>query len=100
MRGMKKIEVLKFVIARRERSEGRGNPSCLGVYFLRVWYVTVLQWIATGLRPRDDKGGVFTMRGMKKIEVLKFVIARRERSEGRGNPSCLGGRGRVCLFAY
>jgi hypothetical protein len=43
-----------------------------------------------GLRPRDDKGGIFTMKGMKKIEVLKFVIARRERSEGRGNPSCLG----------
>ena len=29
-----------------------------------------------------------------------FVIARRERSERRGNPSCLGGDGRVSLFAY
>ena len=23
------------------------------------------QWIATGLRPRDDKGGVFTMKEVK-----------------------------------
>jgi hypothetical protein len=29
-----------------------------------------------------------------------FVIARRERSERRGNPSCPGGGGRVCLLAY
>jgi hypothetical protein len=51
--------------------------------------VTLVQWIATGLRPRDDKSGIFTMMGMKKIEVFKHVIARREWSEGRGNPSCL-----------
>jgi SET domain-containing protein len=36
MKGMKKIEVFKHVIARREPSERRGNPSCLGIYFLRV----------------------------------------------------------------
>ena len=29
-----------------------------------------------------------------------LVIARRERSERRGNPSCLERRGRVCLFGY
>jgi len=40
--------------------------------------------------PRDDKGDGGVL----------FVIARRERSEGRGNPSCLGGRGRGCLFGY
>ena len=39
--------------------------------------ITGSEWIATGLRPRDDKGSIFTMKGMKKIEILKFVIARR-----------------------
>ena len=46
-----------FVIARRERSEGRGNPSCLGGRGRVVHSVTGSRWIATGLRPRDDKGG-------------------------------------------
>jgi hypothetical protein len=36
------------------------------------------------------------MMGMKKIEVFKHVIARRERSDRRGNPSCLGKNGGVC----
>ena len=39
--------------------------------------------------PGDDKGGGGVL----------FVIARRERSEGRGNPSYLGTR-KTCLFAY
>jgi len=47
-----------IVIARRERSEGRGNPSCLGERGRVVCSLTKGQWIATGLRPRDDKGGV------------------------------------------
>jgi len=38
-----------------------------------------------GLRPGNDKGGGGVL----------FVIARRERSEGRGNPSYLGGRERL-----
>ena len=76
MKGMKKIVVLKFVIARRERSEGRGNPSCLEGYFLIMRFGESVD--RRGLRPRDDKGVIFTMKGMKKIVVLKFVIARRK----------------------
>jgi len=57
-----------------------------------VCSVTGSQWIATGFvlamtrvrKGRDGKGG---------IVLCVFVIARKERSEGRGNPSCLGGRG-------
>ena len=51
-----------------------------------------------GLCPRDGK----TWSDLKvRIEGnTHFVIARRERSEGRGNPSCLEERGWVCLFAY
>ena len=37
-----------FVIARRERSEGRGNPSCLGESGRVGGSVTEDQWIATG----------------------------------------------------
>ena len=44
-----------FVIARRERSERRGNPSCLDRRGRLVSSLTGSQWIATGLRPRDDK---------------------------------------------
>jgi len=76
----------------------RGNPSCLGIYFLRMLFIycgSVDRRAHKGLAMTrceggDDKGGVFTMKGMKKIEVIIFVIARRERSEGRGNPSCVG----------
>ena len=48
------------------------------------------QWIATGISqcPRDDKGGGVKARDDNALSV----IARRERSEGRGNPSCLEGR--------
>ena len=49
--------------------------------------------------PRDDKGGNFTMKVVKSWSSY-IVIARRERSEGRGNPSCLGAHMRGCLFIY
>jgi hypothetical protein len=52
MKGMKKIEVFKHVIARRERSERRGNPSCLEIYCLKVryvYYVTVDRHAPKGL---------------------------------------------------
>ena len=48
--------------------------------------ITDPEWIATGLPPRDDKGGIFTIMGMKKIEVFKLVIARRERCDRRDKP--------------
>ena len=47
--------------------------------------VTGSLWIATGFQPRDEKAGE------ARDDNTLFVIARRERSEGRGNPSCLGG---------
>jgi len=49
------------------------------------------QWIATGFQPSDDKDVVW---------CVVFVIARKEQSERRGNPSCLGGRVRGCLFVF
>jgi hypothetical protein len=49
------------------------------------------QWIATPARGSRRQGWYFYHEGNEEIAVLKFVIARRERSEGRGNPSCLEG---------
>ena len=40
-----------FVIARRERSEGRGNPSCLACRVRLLSSLPVSQWIATGFQP-------------------------------------------------
>ena len=41
-----------------------------------------------------DKGGVFTMKKVKWWSSY-IVIARKERSEGRGNPSSLAEHGRL-----
>jgi hypothetical protein len=49
--------------------------------------VTVVQWIATPARGSRRQGW---------CGCVVFVIARRERSEGRGNPSCLGKNRGVC----
>jgi hypothetical protein len=65
------------VIARKERSEGRGNPlHAMGAYG-ECGSLTDSQWIATGFRPRDDKVVAW---------CVVFVIARKERSDRRGNP--------------
>ena len=40
------------------------HPSIFTLLF------TGSQWIATGLRPRDDKSGILTMKGMKKIGYI------------------------------
>ena len=37
---------------------------------------------------------------MRFDQHTQLVIARKERSEGRGNPSYLEEGGRICLFAY
>ena len=62
--------------------------------------VTQGPWTPTGLRPRNEKGGIFTIKGVKRLMYTHIVIARRERSDQRGNLSCLGGRGRGCLYGY
>ena len=76
----------------------RGNPSCLGGRVRGCLFVFWLTVDRHGLRPRDDKSeGSDDKSGMGRV---LFVIARRERSERRGNPSCLEERGRGCLFGY
>ena len=45
------------VIARKERSEGRGNPLYAMDAFEQCGSLPSSQWIATGFRPRDDKVG-------------------------------------------
>ena len=50
-----------------------------------------------GLRPCDDK--VCKISEWHRYNTI-FVIARKEQSEGRGNPSCLERTRTVCLFAY
>ena len=89
-----------FVIARRERSERRGNPSCLGgddPVSLFVYCNTV---------DRHRLSALAMTRWGKESSVRfeyrtnTFVIARRERSERRGNQSCLGGDDPVSLFVY
>ena len=46
---------INLVIARSEQSERRGNPLDAMVAYGQYGSITGSQWIATGLRPRDDK---------------------------------------------
>ena len=71
------VSKLSGIVFAREVAIHRGSKDAGGF----VCSVSGSQWIATGLRPRDDN--------------TLIVIARRERSEERGNPSCLGERGRL-----
>ena len=50
------VRLLTSVIARRTKRR-RGNPSCLEGRGRVVCSLTGSQWIATGLRPRDDNMG-------------------------------------------
>ena len=52
------------------------------------------------LIPRDDKGGIFYHEGSEVIGVLILSLRGGNASDRRGNPSCLGKSGRVCLFGY
>jgi hypothetical protein len=47
MKGVKRLKLL-LVIARRERSKRRGNPSCLEASLRVSGSFTLMQWIATG----------------------------------------------------
>jgi hypothetical protein len=78
------------VIARRERSEGRGNPSCLEGRVRRVRFVYRFTVDRHGLRPRDDNTWVVKIR--ESALPHGPVIARSDQREGRGNPSCPEGR--------
>ena len=52
-----------------------------------------------GLRPRDDKSGIFHHEGSEKNEVL--ILSLREGQDGRrGNPSCLEGGRTGWRFVY
>ena len=53
-----------IVIARRTTGR-RGNPSCLGGRVRGCLFGYLLTVDRHGLRPRDDKGGIFTMKGVK-----------------------------------
>ena len=89
-----------FVIARRERSERRGNPSCLGgddPVSLFVYCNTVDRHRLSALA-MTGWGKEFSVRFEYRTNT--FVIARRERSERRGNPLYLGGDDPVSLFVY
>ena len=74
-----------FFIERRERSEGYNNPSSLenasgncdllpcsflsspfNIHSSIYWFTVDRH----GLRPRDDKSGIFTMKGVKKIGYI------------------------------
>ncbi len=52
-----------LVIARSERSERRGNPLHAMVAYGESGSAPGSQWIATGLRPRDDKVGSEAVNG-------------------------------------
>ena len=55
-------------------SDRRGNPSCPGGGGRLVSSLTGSQWIATGIRPRDDKSGGKRRRANFKKTRLFFLL--------------------------
>ena len=60
------------VIARKERSEGRGNPLHAMVAYRECGSLPSSQWIATGFRPRDDKVGSEAVDGWRTTRMLSL----------------------------
>ena len=73
----------------------RGNPSCLGECRRRCLFDYRVTVDRQGLCPRDDKGGIFTMKGVKIKGFLILSWRGGSLSDRRGNPSCLGESGKV-----
>ncbi|MDA8990387.1 hypothetical protein N9H45_02510 [Opitutales bacterium] len=69
----------------RQSIVSRGTRAGLSVRLL------VLSGSPRAFSPRDDKSVV---------GAWYLSLRGGNASDRRGNPSCLGGRGRVCLFAY
>ena len=57
LEGLCAVRVHTLSLRGEERSERRGNPSYLEGDERLVSSLTGSQWIATGIRPRDDKSG-------------------------------------------
>jgi hypothetical protein len=76
------------VIARRERSEGRGNPSCLDASVRGMRFGYRLTVDRHGLRPRDDKREWLCGHGLVRKHALGqlLLISRRqdEHLSGKG----------------
>ena len=75
----------------------RGNPSCLEGRDRRMRFAYWFTVDRHGLRPRDDK---MWSESVYRSRTTHHVIARRKRSERRGNPSCLECRARGMRFVY
>jgi len=75
MKGVKRLKLL-LVIARRERSKRRGNPSWLEQSVRICCSFPLCKWTATGFQPSRWKAWNFTMKGVKRLKLL-FVIAKR-----------------------
>ncbi len=88
-----------FVIARRERSEGRGNPSCLeGTQTSLSLRFQVHSGSPRAFSPRDDKMGS----GFLCMSLNTHFLSLRGGSGARDAAihRVSRGRKRVCLFAY
>ena len=91
------MQWVQLVIARRTVGR-RGNPLCLEARVRLVSSLTGSQWIATGFQPSRCQGVVECSGRFGCITL--FVITRKERSEGRGNPSWFPGWRAVMELAY